>query len=125
MRGRVVSALARGPARRRSARVQGPVAIKRPSATLAACSAAWLLLSAGCATQTFHVHGGGVVALDETQRFFIDGLGQQSTRNAAEVCGGPERVARVQAYRSLGDVLASFVTLGIYSPAHAKVHCLE
>ena len=102
----------------------GPVATKRTSATFAACSAAWLLLSAGCATQTFHAHA-ATVAPDETQRFFIDGLGQQSTRNAVEIRGDPERVARAQAYRSLSDVLASFVTLGICSPAHAKVCCLE
>ena len=89
-------------------------------ALLATC---WL---AGCATQTFHIHSGEAgEAFGETQAFFIGGLGQQSIKNATEVCGGQDRVARVQARRSLGDVLVNILSVGLYAPAHATVHCLQ
>ena len=101
----------------------------RPSAF----AAAWLLTLAcawplsSCATQTFHLNSGAAedFALEERQNFFIGGLGQLSVQETREACGDPDRVARVQAFRSLGDVLAGIATLGLYSPAHVRVHCVD
>jgi len=84
-----------------------------------------LLALSGCATQTFNVQGGGPEepTQETVHHFFISGLGQSKELDAAAVCGGAERVARVQTELRFLDGLLGAVTSGIYTPRTARVYC--
>ena len=82
----------------------------------------------GCATQTFEISGGNnsTTPNKETmQPFFISGLGQTQEMNAAEICGGADKVAKVEAHMSFLNGLLGGLTWGIYTPRQAKVYCTE
>lgn len=85
---------------------------------------ACLLLSA-CATQTFDINGGAGAAptKQSRQHFFLSGLGQQKGVNAAAVCGGGDRVARVEVQQTFVDAIFGAFTMGIYTPRNARVYC--
>lgn len=90
-----------------------------------------VLLFSGCATQTFLVNPGGAQSfdpaladVDERQTFFLDGVGQEDTLDAAAVCGGANNVAAVQVQQDALDVLFSFLTSSIWTPRQARVYCL-
>jgi hypothetical protein len=84
---------------------------------------------AGCTMQTFHLQHAddmdqsGVIQREDTQNFFIGGLGQELSVNAAAACAAKERVVSVETYRSLVNVLLSFASFGLYTPAQAVVRC--
>ena len=81
---------------------------------------------AGCANQRFNVAGevvGVVPKVEDSQIFFVDGIGQMKTIDAAQVCGGASKVIGVGVEQSGMDVLLSVVTLGIYTPRTARVYC--
>ena len=84
-----------------------------------------LLTLSGCATQTYHINAGNVSAptVDESQTFFISGLGQEKAMNAASICGGSENIIKVESKHEFIDGLMSALTAGIYTPRHAKVYC--
>lgn len=81
----------------------------------------------GCAQQTFKINSG--VAEKPTQEtkqaFFVNGIGQSKTIDAAQVCGGAEKVIRTEVQESGTDVLLRIVTLGIYTPREARVYCAK
>lgn len=79
----------------------------------------------GCAAQTTLVHGGAKATptYQKSQPFFVSGIGQQKTVNAAEVCQGAHNVAKVESKLEPKDAVLGFVTLGIYTPRTAKVYC--
>jgi uncharacterized lipoprotein YajG len=85
---------------------------------------------AGCATQAFDINppltptAPGQATLEETQPFFVGGPGQRAVIDAAAVCGGADRIARVETETTVLDSLLSFITGGIYSPRTARVYCL-
>ena len=85
-----------------------------------------VLLFSGCATQTFIVNPGGgeVATLDQSQPFFIGGIGQSSTVDAAAICGGSSQIAKIETEESALDVLLGYITGSIYSPRTARVYCL-
>ncbi|WP_317134022.1 Bor family protein [Methylococcus mesophilus] len=87
-------------------------------------SAAALLFS-GCATQTFNLTGGGsaMPTQDVRQPFFLSGIGQTRTLDAAGVCGDAGKVAKVETITTGMDGLLGAVTFGIYTPRHARVYC--
>lgn len=84
-----------------------------------------VLLISGCATQTALIQPTQQVTpiYSESQTFFISGIGQQQTVNAAQVCNGAENVAKVQTTLSPKDIALGLVTFGIYTPRTAKVFC--
>jgi uncharacterized lipoprotein YajG len=53
----------------------------------------------GCAAQTFIVNGDipSKATTQESQTFFISGLGQEQITDAAAVCGGSQNIIKVQA----------------------------
>jgi len=58
-------------------------------------------LASGCATQTFQVNPGSTSAVptsEVTQHFFVSGLGQTKSLDAAAVCGGADKVIKVEAH---------------------------
>lgn len=81
----------------------------------------------GCSTQTFYINGDGenLPEKELMQPFFVRGIGQTQELNAAEICGGAERVARVEAQQRFIDVFLGVVTWGIFDPRTARVYCTE
>ncbi len=86
------------------------------------------LFLSGCATQRFNVNGPvapqSTPSLETSQPFFIGGIGQESSLNAATVCGGAQNVASVETEMTFLDGLLSAITGNIYTPRTAKVYCL-
>lgn len=84
-----------------------------------------MVLLSGCATQTAVIQPNNqtVATYSKSQSFFISGLGQEQTVNAAEVCGGAAKVAKVQTIQQPLDIALGVVSFGIYTPRTAKVYC--
>lgn len=86
-------------------------------------------LMTGCATQTYTMSGDTAGATPQqpskevSQTFWVEGIGQNKTLNAAEVCGGADKVIKVESKQTFVNGLLGFVTLGIYTPRTAKVYC--
>ena len=89
------------------------------------------LLSAtlsGCASQSFHMNPGAFGDIPDgkvSEPFFFMGLLQGETRDAAKVCGGSSKVARVEHVKSALDMAISILTLTIYTPRTVRVHCVK
>ena len=81
----------------------------------------------GCATQTFEINGGGTStpATNKMQPFFVGGIGQEQTMNAAEVCGGVDKIAKVETQLTFLDGALGGISYGIFTPRQAKVYCTE
>jgi len=82
----------------------------------------------GCAAQTFTINGehgehGEVPTTQTSQHFFISGLGQEQITDAAKVCGGVDKIIKVEAQHTFVNGLLGAITLGIYTPRDAKVYC--
>ena len=76
------------------------------------------LLITGCAQQTFTVQNKpAAVAPKETitHHFFVSGIGQKKTVDAAKICGGAENVVKANP-ANIRKWIARFITLGIYTP---------
>ena len=76
------------------------------------------LLITGCAQQTFTVQNKpAAVAPKETitHHFFVSGIGQKKTVDAAKICGGAEMLLKQKPANIINGLL-SFITLGIYTP---------
>lgn len=87
---------------------------------------AFIALMTGCATQTYNLAGGAaseVPTKQVSQSFFVEGIGQHKNINAAQICGGVDKVIKVETKAEVTDVLLGIVTLGIYTPRTAKVYC--
>ncbi|MEG2568698.1 MAG: Bor family protein [Acinetobacter sp.] len=79
----------------------------------------------GCAQQTFKVNNGIATqpSQETRQTFFINGIGQSHTIDAAMVCGSADKVIRTEVQESGMDVFLRVITLGIYTPREARVYC--
>lgn len=88
-------------------------------------TAAVAMMVAGCAQQGFTVHSGNAVkpTKEVTHHFFISGLGQSKTIDAAAVCNGADKVVRVEAQHTFLNGLLGAVTFGVYTPREARVYC--
>ena len=56
------------------------------------------LLITGCAQQTFTVQNkpAAVAPKETTHHFFVSGIGQKKTVDAAKICGGAENVVKTE-----------------------------
>lgn len=83
------------------------------------------MLLTGCAQQTFNVKNESVAAPKQvtTHHFFVSGIGQQKTIDAAAVCGSSDKVVRTEVQQTFVNVLLGVVTFGIYTPREARVYC--
>jgi len=92
---------------------------------LTAVAIATLLV--GCANQRFNVAGElsamPTAKAEDSQTFFVSGIGQMQSVDAGKVCGGADKVQGVAVEQSGSDVLLGIVTLGIYTPRTARVYC--
>lgn len=79
---------------------------------------------AACSTQTAYINGQtGRLAKEDMQTFFVSGLGQTQTIDAAAVCGGANKVVKVERQTSFINGVLGMLTGGIYTPYDAKVYC--
>ena len=88
-------------------------------------TAAFAVLLSGCAQQTFNLGQGVATKPKEvtTHHFFVSGIGQHKMVDVAKVCGGADKVSRVEVQETFPNVLLSIVTFGIYTPREARVYC--
>lgn len=79
----------------------------------------------GCAKQSFYFKDNinGTPAKEETHHFFISGLGQKKNIDAAEVCGGIDKVSRTETQLTFMNGILNVLTFGIYTPREATVYC--
>ena len=79
---------------------------------------------AACSPQTAYINGQtGRLAKEDMQTFFVSGLGQTQTIDAAAVCGGANKVVKVERQTSFINGALNILTTGIYTPYDAKVYC--
>ena len=81
------------------------------------------LLITGCAQQTFTVQNKPAAVAPETitHHFFVSGIGQKKTVDAAKICGGAENVVKTETQQTFVNGLLGFITLSIYTPLEACV----
>ena len=81
----------------------------------------------GCAQQTFTVQNKPAAVAPETitHHFFVSGIGQKKTVDAAKICGGAENVVKTETQQTFVNGLLGFITLGIYTPLEARVYCSQ
>ncbi len=83
----------------------------------------------GCATQTYYLNEDDSTQAkpekEKKQHFFIRGIAQEDSLNAAEICGGADKVAKVSSRLSFTDVLLRVLTWSLYTPRTAEVYCID
>ena len=74
-----------------------------------------------CSTDVYCSKQTAAVAPRETitHHFFVSGIGQKKTVDAAKICGGAEMLNKTQ--QTFVNGLLGFITLGIYTPLEARV----
>ena len=84
------------------------------------------LLITGCAQQTFTVQNKPAASSTKgsSYHFFVSGIGQKKTVDAAKICGGAENV-KTETQQTFVNGLLGFITLGIYTPLEARVYCSQ
>ena len=60
-----------------------------------------------------------------THHFFVSGIRQKKTVDAAKICGGAENVVKTETQQTFVNGLLGFITLGIYTPLEARVYCSQ
>ena len=87
--------------------------------------AAIVLSLTGCAIQRFDVRPDvqNAPTHDNSQTFWVGGIGQSEEIDAAQVCGATGKVQRVETQMTAGNVGLTILTLGIYSPRQVRVYC--
>ena len=87
---------------------------------------AFALLS-GCASQSFHIQGDtqSQPSYEDTQHFFLSGLGQEESVDASEVCDGAENIIKVEARLSFFNGVLGAITRGLYTPREVRIYCKQ
>ena len=85
------------------------------------------LLITGCAQQTFTVQNKPAAVAPKGKPspivFFVSGIGQKKTVDAAKICGGAENLLK-QKPANIRKWIARFYT-DIYTPLEARVYCSQ
>ena len=84
-----------------------------------------LLLTGACSTQTQIINKDlyAQASSNDWNHFFVAGIGQESKRNAAQICGGSQNVVKVSTHQSFLNGLASVLSYNLYYPTTSKVYC--
>ena len=87
-------------------------------------AAALALLITGCAQQTFTVQNkpAAVAPKPSPIIFFVSGIGQKKTVDAAKICGGAENVVKTETQQAFCEMDCSGLLLSIYTPLEARVY---
>jgi hypothetical protein len=80
---------------------------------------------AGCSAQTFNINGdtAEIATNQQSQHFFVSGIGQEKSTNAAQICNGAANIIKVESQQTFINGLLGAVTFGIYTPRDSKVYC--
>ena len=70
-----------------------------------------------CSKQT----GGSSTKGNHAHHFFVSGIGQKKTVDAAKICGGAENVVKTETQQTFVNGLLGFITLGILYSAGSAV----
>ena len=83
------------------------------------------ILTSGCTTQTYLManSGNSTPSYNKMQYFFVSGIGQEQEVNAAEVCDGADKIAKVQTQQTFLNGLLSNLTYGLFTPRQIRVYC--
>ena len=81
------------------------------------------LLITGCAQQTFTVLNKPAAVAPETitHHFFVSGIGQKKTVDAAKICGGAENVVKTETQQTFVNGLLGYYFRHLYSAGSACV----
>ena len=60
---------------------------------------------------------------ENMQMFFVAGIGQGKSIDAADVCGSADQVAKVETEQTFIDGLIGSISGGIVTPRTARVFC--
>ena len=83
-----------------------------------------ILLITGCSIDVYcsKQTGNSMFKGTITYHFFVSGIGQKKTVDAAKICGGAENVVATETQQTFVNGLLGFITLGIcYSAGSACV----
>ena len=58
-----------------------------------------------------------------THHFFVSGIGQKKTVDAAKICGGAENVVKTETQQTFVNGLLGFITFRHLYPLEARVYC--
>ena len=88
---------------------------------------AWPTYYRMCSTDVYCSKQTGNSSTKETitHHFFVSGIGQKKTVDAAKICGGAENVVKTETQQTFVNGLLGFITLGIYTPLEARVYCSQ
>lgn len=82
-------------------------------------------LLASCARQTIQIQNedASSIGVERMHHFFVGGIGQSANVNAAEICGGAEKVAMVETQQTFLDSVLFLVSYGGYAPRTLIIYC--
>ena len=82
------------------------------------------LLITGCSTDVYcSKQTGSSSTKSITHHFFVSGIGQKKTVDAAKICGGAENVVKTETQQTFVNGLLGFITLEhLYSAGSACVY---
>ena len=92
------------------------------------CYSLRCFLFTGCAQQTFTVQNKPAAVAPRrliTHHFFVSGIGQKKTVDAAKICGGAENVVKTETQQTFVNGLLPVLLPGIYTPLEARVYCSQ
>ena len=85
-----------------------------------------LVFLASCSTQSFNIKPtSSEPVADSYNHFFVAGIGQEQVVDAASVCGGADKVAKVEAQEGFVNILLRVFTFAIYTPRDYRVYCTQ
>ena len=87
-----------------------------------------LLLVASCAQTKFNLQANKdshSPTYDRAQDYFVGGIGQQKNIDPGAICGGRDKVVRVETEYTPANWAVGAITFGIYTPLQARVYCAE
>ncbi|MDI9350154.1 MAG: hypothetical protein QM537_09165 [Candidatus Symbiobacter sp.] len=83
------------------------------------------LMLTACSEQVFKINGSDNTGQEEWSKFFVYGIQQTETIDAAGICGGPSKIATVASRESLITGLLNGMSGGIFSPREYRVTCVK
>ncbi len=93
--------------------------------SLMLCAVLAMMTLQGCSTQSFKISGNDRAFIKEKNmsNFFIYGVAQDVEIDAARICGGASRVAKVESSLGVLSGILGMITFGIYVPRDYAVYC--
>ena len=87
-----------------------------------------VLCGASCSRQVIVLQPGAKPPPEQAtesgrHHFFILGIGQSEAILPEQICGGLDRIARIETEASVADSFLGLITFNLYTPRTYRVHC--